>query len=360
MVSQLTDLSDGRSLAELAQNLVNLPSPSGNETSLADAIEALLRGSGHLEVIREGNTVAARTSLGRPSRIVWAGHIDTVPAHGNDVATVSDGVLWGRGSVDMKSGIAIGLKLAVEMTKPSVDVTWIFYDNEEVESARNGLGLFGAAHPDWVVGDMAIVGEPSNGVVEGGCNGTLRVEVSATGTRAHSARSWMGENAIHRAFPILKRLVSYQPATIEVDGLSYREGMNAVGITGGVAGNVIPDLCTVTVNYRFSPDKSIDEAIAHLRELFHDYDVVVVDEAPGARPGLNNSLVQDFVTAVNAEVAPKFGWTDVARFGQWGTPALNYGPGDPSLAHADDERVAIADIEACYQGLKAWLSAHPS
>jgi len=353
-------LDAGVPVGDLAATLVNISSPSGDEANLANAIEALLRGCTHLEVIREGNTVAARTSVGRPSRIVWAGHIDTVPAHGNDVGAIRDGVLWGRGSVDMKSSVAIGLKLAVEMTNPSLDVTWIFYDNEEVESARNGLGLFGAAHPDWVVGDAAIVGEPSNGVVEGGCNGTLRVEVSAKGTRAHSARSWMGENAIHRASSILERLVAYQPATIQVDGLSYREGVNAVGITGGVAGNVIPDLCTVTVNYRFSPDKSIDEAIAHLRELFHDYDVVVVDEAPGGRPGLNNSLVQDFVRAVNAEVAPKFGWTDVARFGQWGTPALNYGPGDPSLAHADDERVAIADIEACYQGLKAWLSAHPS
>jgi len=353
-------LDAGVHVGDLAATLVAISSPSGEEANLANAIEAMLRSSDHLEVIREGNTVAARTSAGRPSRVVWAGHLDTVPAHGDDVATVREGVLWGRGSVDMKSSVAIGLKLAVEMTNPSLDVTWIFYDNEEVESARNGLGLFGAAHPDWVVGDVAIVGEPSNGVVEGGCNGTLRVDVVATGTRAHSARSWMGENAIHRASPILERLVAYQTATIEVDGLSYREGMNAVGITGGVAGNVIPDLCTVTINYRFAPDKSIDEALAHVRELFHDYEVVVVDQAPGARPGLNNPLVEDFVRAVNAEVAPKFGWTDVARFGQWGIPALNYGPGDPSLAHADDERVNIADIEACYQGLRSWLSSHPS
>jgi succinyl-diaminopimelate desuccinylase len=258
----------------------------------------------------------------------------------------------------MKSGVAIGLKLAVELADPAVDVTWIFYDNEEVGTSKNGLGLLGAAHPEWVRGDFAIVGEPSNGIVEGGCNGTVRVDVSTTGTRAHSARSWMGDNAIHRAGEILDRLVSYKPATVDVDGLAYREGMNAVGISGGVAGNVIPDACTVTVNYRFAPDKGAAEAIAHLRELFEGFEVTVVDEAPGARPGLSHPLVQEFVDALGGQVAPKYGWTDVARFGEWGIPALNYGPGDPSLAHADDERVEITHIEACYQGLKGWLRSH--
>ena len=345
-------------VAELAAALINVSSPSGQEAELADTIEALLRGAPHLEVLRHGNTVAARTSAGLLSRVVWAGHIDTVPAHGNDSAVIADGVLSGRGSVDMKSGVAIGLKLAIELMDPAVDVTWIFYDNEEVESTKNGLGLFGATHPEWVKGDFAIVGEPSNGIVEGGCNGTVRVDVSTTGTRAHSARSWMGDNAIHRAQEILNRLASYNPATIDVDGLAYREGMNAVGIRGGVAGNVIPDLCTVTVNYRFAPDKSVGDALAHLRELFEGLEVVVVDEAPGARPGLTHPLVQEFVGALGGEVAPKYGWTDVARFGQWGIPALNYGPGDPSLAHADDECLEIAQIEACYQSLRSWLSPH--
>ena len=352
-------LFDGtESVQNLASALVDFPSTSGEEGDLAAALEALLRGASHLEVIRLGNTVAARTAKGLASRLVWAGHIDTVPANGNDRASVADGLVHGRGSVDMKSGVAIGLKLALELTNPSVDVTWIFYDNEEVESAKSGLGLLGAAHPDWVRGDFAIVGEPSNALVEGGCNGTLRVEVSARGTRAHSARSWKGVNAIHRAHEILGRLVSYQPATVDVDGLAYREGMNAVGIRGGVAGNVIPDDCTVTVNYRFAPDKSVSDAIAHVRELFDGFDVVVVDEAPGARPGLTHPLVQQFVSTLGVEVAPKYGWTDVARFGEWGIPALNYGPGDPSLAHADDERVEIAQIEACYEGLKSWLGSH--
>ena len=351
-------LEQGAPVVDIAATLIDTPSPSGHESELADAIEAALRATSHLEVIRHGNTVAARTDQGFPSRVVWAGHIDTVPANGNDRASVSDGFLGGRGSVDMKSGVAIGVKLAMELTNPSVDVTWIFYDNEEVESAKNGLRLFGAAHPEWVSGDFAIVGEPSNAIVEGGCNGTIRVEVSAAGTRAHSARSWRGLNAIHRAHEILERLVSYQPATVDVDGLGYREGMNAVGIRGGVAGNVIPDDCTVTVNYRFAPDKDVSNAVAHVRELFEGFDVVVVDEAPGARPGLTHPLVQEFVATLGVEVAPKYGWTDVARFGEWGIPALNYGPGDPSLAHADEECVEIAQIEACYQGLRSWLGSH--
>jgi succinyl-diaminopimelate desuccinylase len=347
----------GGPVSLLAESLVGMSSTSGNEEPLAGALEGLLRQALHLEVLRHGNTVAARTTQGKASRVVWAGHIDTVPANGNESATVADGVLSGRGSVDMKSGVAIGLKLALELVNPGVDVTWIFYDNEEVESSKNGLGLLGAAHPEWVVGDFAIVGEPSNGIVEGGCNGTLRVEVSSSGLRAHSARPWMGDNAIHRASEILKRLVAYEAAVVDVDGLTYREGMNAVGISGGVAGNVIPDLCTVMVNYRFAPNKSVEEAIAQVENLFEGFDIAVVDTAPGARPGLNHSLVHEFVTALGVEVAPKYGWTDVSRFGQWGIPALNYGPGDPALAHADNEQVEIAQIEACYRGLKDWLGS---
>lgn len=336
--------------------LVNWASPSGAEASLADAIEAHLADFAHLEVLRLGNTVAARTNLGRDQRVMWAGHIDTVPAHQNIPGRLEGGALWGRGSVDMKGGVAIGLTLAGIVASPVHDVTWIFYDNEEVEAAKNGLGLFGKAHPDWVVGDLAIVGEPTNGQIEGGCNGTLRVEVSTAGTRAHSARSWMGSNAIHAAAEILSRLAAYKPATVTVDGLDYREGLNAVGITGGVAGNVIPDSCTVTINYRFAPDKSVDEATRYVASVFEGFALTVVDAAPGARPGIDHLITQSLVASLGVGVAPKYGWTDVARFSQWGIPAINYGPGDPSLAHTDDEAVDIAQIQSIFSALKAWLS----
>jgi succinyl-diaminopimelate desuccinylase len=346
----------GAPLAELVAALVDWESPSGAEKTLADALEEVLSAAPHLEVLRYGNTVAARTTLGRDRRMIWAGHIDTVPANNNLPSRVSDGWLWGRGTVDMKAGVAVALKAAVEVAAPAHDVTWIFYDNEEVHAAKNGLGLFAKAHPDWVAGDFAIVGEPSNGAIEGGCNGTLRCVVTTRGTRAHSARSWMGDNAIHRAHDVLQRLVDYQPATVSVEGLDYREGLNAVAISGGVAGNVIPDLCEVTINYRFAPDKSIVEAQAHVEELFDGFEVVVVDSAPGAKPGLDRPLVQGFIDSVSLPVTPKYGWTDVARFGEWGIPAVNFGPGDPSLAHADDEQVKISDIETVFQALRGWLS----
>ena len=345
-------------IEDLVQNIVDIPSPSGDEGPLADAIEKALRPAQHLEVIRLGNTVAARTSLGRECRVIWAGHIDTVPVGDNLPSQIRDGALWGRGSVDMKGGLAIGLSLAVALDSPQHDMTWIFYDNEEVEASKNGLGLFGAAHPDWVVGDFAIVGEPSNGAIEGGCNGTLRVEIETSGKQAHSARSWMGQNAIHSAAGVLSRLNDYTPATITVDGLDYREGLNAVGISGGIAGNVIPDSCTVTVNYRFAPDKTVLQAETHVREVFEGFSVRVVDEAGGARPGIDGELAQGFISAVDAEVRPKFGWTDVARFGEWGIPAVNFGPGDPSLAHSDDEAVSFAEVRAVHQGLRAWLSSY--
>jgi succinyl-diaminopimelate desuccinylase len=344
------------SLGELVAALVDTPSPSGAEQQLADAIEAALGSVDHLEVLRHGNTIAARTNLSRAKRVVWAGHIDTVPANNNLPSRTENGVLWGRGSVDMKAGVAVALKIALELDAPVHDVTWIFYDNEEVEAPKNGLGLFGAAHPEWVRGDLAIVGEPSGGLVEAGCNGTLRFELSTTGVRAHSARSWMGKNAIHSASEILGRLAAYDPAVVDVDGLLYREGLNAVGITGGVAGNVIPDSCTVTINYRFAPDKTLQDAIDHVTAVFEGFPITVVDAAAAARPGLVEPFAREFAAAMGGEPKPKYGWTDVARFSEWGIPAMNFGPGDPSLAHTDDERVEISQIDAVFAALRGWLA----
>jgi succinyl-diaminopimelate desuccinylase len=255
----------------------------------------------------------------------------------------------------MKAGVAVQLKLAAELVAPAVDVTWIWYDNEEVASDLNGLGRLAANRPDLLAGDFAILGEPTNSLVEGGCNGTMRVELRTRGKRAHSARAWVGVNAIHAAAPILDILAAYEPRSIEVDALVYREGLNAVAISGGVAGNVIPDECVVTVNYRFAPDKTGAEAEAHLRKVFAGFELIVTDSADGARPGLDAPLARDFLAAVGGEARPKYGWTDVARFSALGIPAVNYGPGDPLLAHADDERVAVDQITECERGLRAWL-----
>ena len=346
---------------ELTRQLCDIESVSGNERAIADAVEAALTGLSHLELIRDGDAIVARTSLGRDRRVAIAGHLDTVPVNNNLPSRFEtvEGVeyLVGRGSVDMKGGAAVALKLAAELTAPPVDLTWIWYDHEEVEAERNGLRRLATSRPELLAADFAILAEPTSAVIEGGCNGTLRADVRLSGIRAHSARWWVGSNAIHAAAPVLQLLADYEPAELEVDGLVYREGLNAVGIRGGVAGNVIPDEAVISVNYRFAPSRSAEQAIAHVCEVFDGFEVQITDLAEGARPGLDAPLAQDFLAAVGGVAKPKYGWTDVARFSALGIPAVNYGPGDALLAHTDDERVAVNEILACERGLRAWLSA---
>jgi len=349
------------SSTELTRQLCDIESVSGNEKTVTDAIEASLAAAGHLEIFRDGDALVARTNLGRARRVVIAGHIDTVPLN-NNLPTRYESIdgrdyLWGRGTVDMKAGVAVQLKLAAELVAPNVDITWIWYDHEEVSESLNGLGRLARERPELLAGDFAILGEPTNAQIEGGCNGNLRAEVRTFGLRAHSARAWVGRNAIHDAAPIFTALADYLPRDVEVEGLVYREGLNAVGVTGGIAGNVIPDECMVHVNYRFAPSRSGAEAEAHVREVFEGFDVRIVDLAEGARPGLTAPLARHFLEAVGGEAKPKYGWTDVARFSALGMPAVNYGPGDPLKAHADDERVALDQIEECERGLRAWLEA---
>lgn len=348
--------------AGVTRQLCNISSVSGNEGAIADAVMAALQYDAHLELIRDGDCVIARTSLGRAERVIIAGHLDTVPINENlpvrDETRDGEVFLWGRGTVDMKAGVAVQLRLAHELTQPPVDLTWMWYDHEEVGADLNGLGRVQRTRPELFAGDFAILGEPSNGAIEGGCNGTARVRLTMRGVRAHSARSWMGENAIHRLAPILERLSAFRAATVEVEGLSYREGLNAVSVTGGVAGNVIPDRASVEVNYRFAPDKTPEQAVQALRDLFPDVDdFEVTDLAGGARPGLDRPLARHFVEAVGLPVRAKLGWTDVARFSELGIPAVNFGPGDPSLAHADDERVAVRQISDAETALRRWLGA---
>ena len=265
-------------------------------------------------------------------------------------------MLRGLGTCDMKGGDAVILKLAATVPEPVHDVTYLLYEAEEIDSAYNGLELLSQSRPDLLEADFAILMEPSDAVVEAGCQGTLRVAVTTTGARAHSARSWRGENAIHKAGPILARLAAYEARRPVIDGLTYHEGLNATAITGGVAGNVVPDACRVEVNHRFAPDRDPAEAEAFVREFFEGYDVELLDAAPGARPGLDVPAAKAFVEAVGGTVNPKFGWTDVARFSALGVPAVNYGPGDPMFAHHKDEHVPVAQLEECERRMRAWLT----
>ncbi|MCJ8503873.1 succinyl-diaminopimelate desuccinylase [Kocuria flava] len=352
--------------AELTAALVDIPSVSGDEARIADAVEAALRRLPHLRVHRDGDAVVARTELGRPERVVLAGHLDTVPlptvpgARGTvpSARAVVDGrdVLYGRGTVDMKGGVAVQLALAAALTEPVRDVTYVFYDHEEVEAAASGLGRLERTVPELLAADFAVLLEPTDGTVEGGCNGTLRVRITTTGRAAHSGRSWIGENAVHKQADVLTRLAAYTPRTVEVEGLAYREGLNAIRISGGVAGNVIPDTASVEINYRFAPDRTPEQALEHVREVLPGHELEVLDLSPAARPGLDRPAAAAFVAAVGQEPRPKYGWTDVARFSAMGVPAVNFGPGDALLAHTDDEHVPADAVRACHRALADWLA----
>ena len=353
----MTRLDLSLDAAALTVVLCDIESVSGDERRLAEAIELVLREVPHLTVDRDGDAVVARTNLGRDERVVVAGHIDTVPLGGNLPCRVENGRIHGCGTTDMKSGVAVQLRLAAHLAEPNRDVTYVFYDHEEVEAEKNGLGRISRHQPDWLAGDFAVLMEPTNATVEGGCQGTLRADVVFRGHRAHSARSWLGSNAVHAAGEVLQRLAAYDPQEVVIDGLTYREGLNAVGISGGVAGNVIPDECRVTVNYRFAPDKDEEQAAQVVRRVLDGFDVEISDSAPGALPGLSHPAAAAFVAMVGREPLPKFGWTDVSRFAALGVPAVNYGPGDPSVAHQREEYCDIAPIIECEQKMLAWLSS---
>jgi succinyl-diaminopimelate desuccinylase len=342
--------------------LVDIASPSHHEQALADHLEAELRAIGRLDVERVGDNVVARTHLDRPTRVVLAGHTDTVPANGNDRARVDGDVLWGLGSADMKGGLTVFLALAQALEAPTADVTWVFYAGEEVAADHNGLGHLVRDRPDLVAGDVAILGEPTSAQLEAGCQGTMRVEVRMRGERAHTARPWMGRNAIHRLGAVLRAVDGFEERRPVVDGCEYREALQAVAVSGGVAGNVVPDLASVTLNRRFAPDRTGAEAFAELEELFapllEDGDeLTLVDVAEGARPGLDHPVLHRLVHHHGLEVTAKLGWTDVARFSQLGMPACNLGPGDPTLAHQADERVERSELERTYEVLLEVLQA---
>lgn len=344
---------------DLTTALVDIPSVSRDECRIADEVERALRAQTDYQVIRNGDAVLARTDLGRPTRVVLAGHLDTVPIADNVPSRRDADHIYGCGTSDMKSGDAVFLHLAATVAEPAHDITLILYDCEEVEASANGLGRIERELPEWLRADVAILGEPSGGYIEAGCQGTLRAVLSATGTRSHSARSWLGDNAIHKLATALDRLNEYQGRVVDIDGCTYREGLSAVRIAGGVADNVIPDDASLTVNFRFAPDRTPQAALGHVREVFTGLEVEIeqTDVAAGALPGLHHPAAAALVDAADGLVRAKFGWTDVARFAALGIPAVNFGPGDPNVAHRRDERVAVAQITAVTATLRRYLGA---
>jgi succinyl-diaminopimelate desuccinylase len=344
-------------LLALTAALVAVPSVSLAEAPLAGAVEARLRSHPNLDVERVGLNVVARTHLGRERRVVLAGHLDTVPANGNAVPRIEGDVLHGLGAADMKSGIAVLLRLAEEVAADSrFDCTFVFYEAEEIADEYNGLRKLFAERPDLVAGDFAVLLEPTDLWLEAGCQGSIRLEATFVGQRAHTARPWQGVNAVYRAAPVLERLAAYTPEELEVDGLRFRQALQVVGVNGGVAGNVVPDRCTVVVNRRYAPSLTLEEAEAEVRALLDGADEVALTSiSPAAHPNLNHPLVAEFAGLLDLPVRCKLGWTDVARFSAHGVPAVNFGPGDPEVSHTAGEHVTRASVEGCYTALAAFL-----
>ncbi|MCU1374051.1 MAG: succinyl-diaminopimelate desuccinylase [Actinomycetia bacterium] len=341
-----------------------IPSESHDERLIADHVEAELRAAPWLQVERVGDNVVARTELGRSSRLLLAGHTDTVPANGNATAVLAGDTLHGLGASDMKAGLAVFLELARTVAEPVADVTYVFYVGEEVDSKFNGLGHLFEQRPELLAGDVAILGEPTDGWIEAGCQGTMRFEATVVGTRAHTARPWMGVNAVHRLGRLLDVLDRYQARTPLIDGCEFREALQAVRVEGGVANNVVPDRATVTINHRVAPDRSLAEAEAHVRDVLapalDDGDTLTLVAAdPPAVPGLTRPLLASLVERSGLPVRAKLGWTDVARFSEHGIPAVNLGPGDPNLAHTAEERVERSKLEAVHAALLDLLTTQP-
>jgi len=309
-----------------------------------------------LELTRVGENLVARTDLGRSQRLVLAGHTDTVPANGNERARIDGDLLWGLGSCDMKGGVAVLAELARSVAEPAIDTTYVFYECEEIDARFNGVERLFRERPDLIAGDAALLAEPTSARVEAGCQGTMRAEVTMTGERAHTARAWLGRNAIHRLAPVLAAVAGYEGRRVTIDGCDFREGLQVVRVDGGVANNVVPDRATVTLNHRFAPDRSPSEAEAHIRRVVGDVDSFEVsDMAPAALPALDHPLLQRVLAATGDVAHAKLGWTDVARFASKGLPATNFGPGDPSVAHSAGERVTRADLDTVYGVLRAVL-----
>ncbi|HET9600213.1 MAG TPA: succinyl-diaminopimelate desuccinylase [Acidimicrobiales bacterium] len=347
-------------LLELTARLVDIPSESHHEEAITDFLASELAGAPWLDVERVGANLVARTDLGRPQRLVVAGHTDTVPVRGNLPSRREADVLWGCGASDMKSGLAVMLALARTVSDPAVDVTWVFYEAEEVDAEHNGLGRLFRERPQLLEGEVALLGEPTDGVIEAGCQGTMRLRVVLRGATAHTARPWMGRNAIHRLTGLLGALSAYESRLPVIDGCEYREALQAVRVEGGVAGNVVPDEATVLVNHRFAPDRTPAEAEAQVRALLEPWmdegDLMeMVDCADGAAPSLTHPLLEALIQRNGLSVRAKLGWTDVARFAAHGIPAANFGPGDATLAHTKDEWVARAPIERTYAALEDLL-----
>jgi succinyl-diaminopimelate desuccinylase len=346
-------------LAELLEQLINIPSVTGNEREISDWIARRLTATGRGDLVRHGLSLVWRgPRRGRPL-LVMAGHVDTVPPQGNATARREGDRILGLGATDMKSGDAVMLALVESLDSDALryDLACVFYDAEEGPAEGNGLKRVLAESPWLREASLAVILEPTDGSVEMGCNGILNVEVRVPGVAAHSARPWQGRNAVAEGADWLREITRVPVKSHVIQGLEFRETLQVTTLRAGTARNVVPPEMVVNLNHRFPPDRTFEHAVANLRALVPGaFGFQVVDQAAPGAVSLDHPEVQRFVRQSGAKVGAKQGWTDVARFTALGVPAFNYGPGIPDLCHRADESCPIANLGTAYETLAAFLA----
>ncbi len=339
-----------RSLLNTLTWLVDIPSETGNEVVIRDAIAGRLVGLPRQVV--ESSLVVGEPG---PGKVLLVGHTDTVPLQGHVGARVEADRVHGLGSTDMKGGLAVMVHLLEDLGTERL--VGVFYAGEEGPIAGNDLATILDTVPGLTSAEAGIVMEPTNREINAGCQGSVNATVSFLGEASHSARPWNGVNAITRAGEFLTMLDGLEPEVHPIEGLEFKEVVSVTRAAGGIANNVIPARFDLNVNYRFSPDRTTEEAIEHLRVLCEPADeFVVADTAPAAYPDMGHPLFQVLAESAGAAISHKQGWTDVAQLAQRGIPALNFGPGETALAHKPGESIAIADLDWAYDALYAVLS----
>ncbi len=348
-------------LADLLETLVNIPSETGREAAIAEWMASRLRALGHGDLLRSGHSLVWRGPRGTPARpqVVLAGHLDTVPANGNAVARRAEGRLYGLGSSDMKAGDAVLLALleTLDPERLRFDLAAVFYEAEEGPLEANGLTRLLVEMPWLKQARLAILLEPTDLRVELGCIGSLNAEVRVIGKSAHSARPWLGVNAVERAAPWLAEITRFPVTAATVGGVEYRETLQITTLRAGRAKNVVPDELVANLNYRFPPDRTLAQAEVRLRALVPaEFEFRLADAAAPGRVCDDLAEVREFVTRFGATVAGKQGWTDVAQFTGAGVAAFNFGPGIPEQAHQVDEYCPLENLETAYRWLADFLT----
>jgi succinyl-diaminopimelate desuccinylase len=334
--------------------LIDIPSVTGDEVALREAVAQRL---GHLDPRQIGNSLVVGLRTGRPLVVLY-GHLDTVPVQGNLPARIAGDRVHGLGASDMKSGLAVMMGLLEDPAVVSgpFDVMGVFYDAEEGPADGNGLERVLDETPALGAAEFSIVLEPTDGELQLGCQGAINATVEFHGTAAHSARPWLGENAITKAADWLAEIERRAWRDVSVAGLTFKETFAVTTAAGGVARNVIPARFTLNLNHRFPPDRTMAEAEELVRRVCAPADhVEIVDRAPAAPIPEGNPHLDRLRSLVEV-VAAKTAWTDVARLTARGLAAVNYGPGEVALAHRADESVSIAAMERCRAVLGRFLT----